>query len=179
MQYNAKKEMGDRIDNLPVDHILPSKEEREILNTLYDNDNSDNNEDIRKNIKDINNINNINNNINSQQRPTLTSSKSQEKKESYDEEEEEHYQEENEEYCRQVVKKPIKNNGKTTLFQELKLPFFLGVLFLCFNSNFAHQFFEKMLPPKFRTEIFCSGLKFIAFGIIVFITMNWGRTIPI
>ena len=28
--------MGDRIDDLPVDQILPSKEEREILNTLYD-----------------------------------------------------------------------------------------------------------------------------------------------
>jgi len=173
MQYNAKKEMGDRIDDLPVDHILPSKEEREILNTLYDNDEGIKDiRDVRKNIKDINN------NINNQQRPTLTPpSKSHEKKESYDdeEEEEEHYQ--GEEYRRQVVKKPIKNNGKTTLFQEVKLTLFLGLLFLAFNSNYAHQWFEKMLPLKFRTEIFCSGLKFIAFTMIVFITMNWGRTI--
>jgi hypothetical protein len=178
MQYNAKKkEMGDRIDDLPVDHILPSKEEREILNTLYDND-----EGI-KGIKDIRK--NINNNINNQQRPILTSPNntkpggslsSQEKKESYDDdEEEEHYQ--GEEYRRQVVKKPIKNNGKTTLYQEVKLTFFLGLLFLVFNSNYAHQWFEKMLPLKFRTEIFCSGLKCIAFTMIVFITMNWGRTI--
>jgi hypothetical protein len=160
MQYNAKKEMGDRIDDLPVDHILPSKEEREILNTLYDND---------EGIKDLN----IRKNINNQQRPTLTA-KSQEKKESYNDDEEEHYEGENE---RQVVRKPIKNNGKTTLFQEVKLTLFLGLLFLVFNSNYAHQWFEKMLPLKFRTEIFCSGLKCIAFTMIVFITMNWGRTI--
>jgi len=136
--------MGDRIDDLPVDQILPSKEEREILNTLYDpreryhpdSGGDDDSRDKRSMMA-------------APSRASMSSLFSENGESG-------------------------KHSGSTTFQGELNTIMMLGLLFLLLSTPQLDRIIAGMAPFLQGSELSRMLIKTLLFVMIAYLMMNWG-----
>ena len=146
--------MGDLIGELPVDQILPSKEERDILNTLYDpklavDSRTTNTKNYSTGRGDMNDIN-----------------------DSDDSED----PEEGNGRMKTMMYKPQQGGRvvpKIGMKEEIQTAVLIGILFFLCNLEKTNQLVESMVPFLKTSSISRDIFKAVIFTMVVYLVMNW------
>ena len=145
--------MGDRIEELPVDQILPSKEERDILNTLYDPKLVI---DPRKTIRASNVSMDDDMDVDMDVDRDL----------------------EGNEKMKMMTNKQRGSGGggvhsKKGMKEEMQTAVVIGILFFLCNLEKTNQLVENMVPFLKTSSISRGIFKAVVFTMVVYLVMNW------
>ena len=149
--------MGDRIEELPVDQILPSKEERDILNTLYD----------PKLAVDSRMTNTKNH-----------STGAMGNMEDIEDGEDMEGIEEGNDRLKMMMNKQQRGGGRTTtpkkgMKEEVQTAVVIGILFFLCNLEKTNQLVESMVTFLKTSSISRGIFKAVVFTMVVYLVMNW------
>jgi hypothetical protein len=145
--------MGDRIEELPVDQILPSKEERDILNTLYDPKLSiDSRNTTHASNVSMDDDMDIDMDVDGNERMKMMTSNKQ------------HLQQ--------------RGGGggidsKKGMKEEMQTAVLIGILFFLCNLEKTNQLVESMIPFLKTSSISRGIFKAVVFTMVVYLVMNW------
>jgi hypothetical protein len=150
--------MGDRIEELPVDQILPSKEERDILNTLYD-------PKLAVDSRMTNTKNHSTGAIGNME-------------DTEDGEDMEGIEEGNDR-LKMMLNKQQRGGGrggvpsKKGMKEEMQTAVLIGILFFLCNLEKTNQLVESMVPFLKTSSISRGIFKAVVFTMVVYLVMNW------